>query len=212
VQALERGKSLPVKLFSTAYHNCYIRRLQPKANNQHAVFLVAESEAVTYHYELDLTEAKVHPDPRVAHTLNLQFDEYANVLQSVAAVYARLGRFEDQGLPADALTLIRDVQSDTHLAYTETRYTDDVIPVMINGELVTPDTHRLRVPCDVLPYELTGINPEDADDKLTQDPRDNRYFAIDELRRFRLSLVHQSAGDAVPEIAYHELPKRSSAE
>ena len=55
VDALERpDEHRPVKLFSTAYHNCHIRRLQPKAVNRHAVFLVAESEAITYHYELDL--------------------------------------------------------------------------------------------------------------------------------------------------------------
>ena len=33
--------------------------------------------------------------------------------------------------------------------------------------------------------------PEDATTGYA-DPRDNRYFTLDELRRFRLSLVHQS--------------------
>src|SRR5262249_1551912 len=75
VDALERGEHRLVKLFSTAYHNCHIRRLQPQAINRHAVFLVAESEAITYHCELDLTEDTLRPDPRIAHTLNLQFDE-----------------------------------------------------------------------------------------------------------------------------------------
>ena len=124
-----RIRTDPVKLFSTAYHNCHIRRLQAKAVNRHAVFLVAESEAITYHYELDIREerlSKLNPDPRIAHTLNLQFDEYANVLQSVAVVYPRLGKFEDDanladGL-ADALPLIHQVQrEETHIAYSETR-------------------------------------------------------------------------------------------
>lgn len=216
VQALELGASLPRKLFSTAYHNCHVRRLQPKADNPHAVFLVAESEAITYHYELDLTEDTLRPDPRVAHTLNLKLDEYANVLQSVAVVYPRLGQFEDdvdlaEGI-TDALPIIHQVQRELHSSYTETRYTDDVIPTVVNGELKNPDTYRLRLPCEVLTYELTGISPEDAGDLLTQEPRDNRYFAIDELRRLRLSLVHQRVGALVPEIAYHKLPKRTSAE
>ena len=96
----ERGEHVPVKLFSTAYHNCNIRRLQPKGNNQHAVFLATESEAITYHYELDLTPDKVIPDPRIAHTLNLKTDEYGNVLQSVAVVYPRIGYHHDATLPS----------------------------------------------------------------------------------------------------------------
>ncbi len=63
---------------------------QPRGPNQHAVFLVTESEAVTYHYELDLSgTGALSPDPRVAHTLNLRFDDYGRALQSVAAVYPR---------------------------------------------------------------------------------------------------------------------------
>ena len=196
VDALERGEHQLVKLFSTAYHNCHIRRLQAKALNRHAVYLVAESEAISYHYELDLRSDTLHPDPRIAHNVNLTFDEYANVLQSVAVVYPRLGQFEDNSLPADALALIHRVQQETHLAYTENRYTNDV---------ADPDNYRLRVPCEVLTYELTGIRSEDADDLLSPDLRDNRYFMLDELRRFRLSLVHQAAGEAVLEIAYHQL-------
>ncbi len=201
VDALERTEHLPVKLFSTAYHNCHISRLQAKAINKHAVFLVTESEAITYNYELDLRPDTLRPDPRVAHTLNLQFDEFGNVLQSVAVAYPRLGQFVDNTLPADAVGLIRRVQQETHLAYSESRYTNDVEEV---------DNYRLRVPCEMLTYELTGLGPEDADDQSSADPRDNRYFTLDELRRFRLSLVHQTAGAAVPEIAYHELPTRTS--
>ena len=64
-------------------------------------FLVTESEAITYHYELDLRpEIPGKPDPRIAHTLNLHIDEYGNVLQSVAVVYPRFGKFEDGSLEA----------------------------------------------------------------------------------------------------------------
>jgi hypothetical protein len=62
----------------------------------------------------------------------------------------------------------------------------------------------------VLTYELTGISSEDAGDLSSRDPRDNRYFAIDELRRYRMSSVHQSTGEAVPDIAYHQLPNRTT--
>ncbi len=198
VDALEQGEHRPVKLFSTAYHNCHIQRLQGKGSNSHAVFLVTESEAITYHYEMDLRPDNLLPDPRIAHTLNLKVDEYGNVLQSVAVVYPRLGEFKDSSLSTDAVNLIRQVQGEAHLAYTETRFTNDV---------KAADSYRLRVPCEVLTYELTGISPEDAGDRASlDDPRDHLYFAIDELRRYRLSLVHQSTGEAVPDIAYHQLP------
>jgi Insecticide toxin TcdB middle/C-terminal region/Insecticide toxin TcdB middle/N-terminal region len=167
VDALERPDNpehRPVKLYSTAYHNCHMQRLQPQADNPHAVFLVAESEAITYHYELDLTTRDVRPDPRIAHTLNLQYDEYGNVLQSVAVVYPRLGKFEDDatlvdGL-TDALSLIQQVQKEeTHVAYSETRYTED-FGTKLADKVAALDNHRLRVPCEVLTYELTGIKPK----------------------------------------------------
>ncbi|MEA2235092.1 MAG: hypothetical protein QOD83_4908 [Solirubrobacteraceae bacterium] len=211
VDALERPKDpeqLPVKLFSTAYHNCHIRRLQPKDVNHHAVFLVAESEAITYHYELDIREERLprlNPDPRIAHTLNLQYDEYGNVLQSVAVVYPRLGRFEeDAGLAdglTDALPLIRQIQKEeTHLAYSETHYTEDfgTKPADKSAAL---DNHRLRLPCEVLTYELTGIKPKSG-----------LHFTLDDLRAFRLSPVHQKSGTPVPDIPYQQIPNRATPE
>ncbi|HNP66185.1 MAG TPA: toxin TcdB middle/N-terminal domain-containing protein, partial [Woeseiaceae bacterium] len=198
VDALEQsGEHRPVKLFSTAYHNCHIHRLQPQADNQHAVFLVTESEAITYHYELDLTADNIRPDPRIVHNLNLNYDGYGNVLQAVAAVYPRLGKHTDSSLPPGTEALIAKVQGERHLAYTENHYTNDV-----NDS----DHHRLRVPCEVLTYEITGIGPEDQDDLASPDPRDNRYFSIDELRGFRLSDVHQTSGKLVSAIDYHQIP------
>ena len=89
----DHGEQVPVRLFSAAQHGCHIRRVQPRGPNRHAVFLVVESEALTYHYELALGGDDVpEPDPRVAHTLNLRFDDYGRPRQSVAAVYPRLGR------------------------------------------------------------------------------------------------------------------------
>jgi len=214
VDALANGEHRPVRLFSAACHNCHIRLLQAMAANRHAVFLVAESEATTYHYELDLKPTTLRPDPRVAHTLNLTYDDYGNVLQSVAVVYPRLDLFKNDtslaaGLVTDTLNLIDAVQQETHLAYTETRYTDDFGSATADAKLAR-DNHRLRVPCEVLTYELTGIGPEDADDRASKnDPRDNRYFTLDELRRYKLSPVHQSDPKneltPVSGLAYHEL-------
>lgn len=203
VVALQRGDEIPVKLFSTAYHSCHIDRLQRQGINQHAVFLVTESEAITYHYELDLRNNQLQPDPRVAHTLNVRIDEFGHVLQSIAVTYPRFKTSLDSTLPAAAQPLAADVQQERHLAYTETCFTQDL------REQDYPDTNRMRLPCEVQTYELTGIGPEDAEDRTTPDRRDNRYFAIDELRAFRLSERYQPADQypdltAVEPLAYHE--------
>ena len=206
-EALERGEHEPVRLFTTAYHNCNIRRLQPQAGNRHAVFLVTESEAISYHYELDLGKDALSPDPRISHTLNLQIDDLGNVLQAVTAVYPRIGEHKDASLPKETESLIRQVQSERHLAYVETRYTNDVFGS--DGETsegVPPlDTYRSRVPCEVLTYELTGVSPEDAEDRQSDDAWDDFYFTLDELRRLRLSDYHQPDGIAVEERQYHQL-------
>lgn len=172
VDALADQLHRPVRLFSTATHNAHIRMLQGRDGNRHAVFLVTESEAMTYHYELDLRTPDIHPDPRIAHTLNLNVDAYGNVLQSVAAVYRRIGRHSEPDLPPDADAKIAQVQGETHLAYSETRYTNDVDEV---------HDYRLRLPCEVRTYELSGISPETTDG----------YFTPAQLRQLRLSHFYQ---------------------
>lgn len=191
VDALARDEEQRVKLFSTAFHNCHIQRLQPRGDHRHAVFLVTESEAITYHYELDLGSTLLQPDPRIAHTLNLQTDEYGNVLESVAVAYRRVGQFEDPDLRENGTeALIRDVQQEQHLIYTETRYTDDFGSRLEDAEKAK-DNHRLRLPCEVKTYELTGITPGSG-----------FYYTLAALRTANLA--------AVLETPYHQRPDRSS--
>jgi RHS repeat-associated protein len=206
VDALVSGVHERVKLFSSAYHNCHIQLVQPRAANPHAVFQVTESEAITYHYELDLRAEKLTPDPRIAHTLNLSIDEYGNIEQTVAVVYPRQGKHVDATLENGAEKLIQQLQAEAHVAYTENRYTQDIVPVIVNGELRNANTYRLRLPCEVLTYELSGILPPN--------PPEIHYLTLRELRRFKLSAFYQVSGEDVPEIAYHvlsaphALPKR----
>ena len=191
---------MPVRLYSTAYHNSNIKRLQPQGGNRHAVFLVTESEAITYHYELDLRPPAASPDPRIAHTLNLRFDAYGRALQTVAVVYPRLVPHAD---PANtlqgALALIRQVQSERHLAYTETRYTDELPE--------DPHQHRLPAACEVLTYELTG-----ADSTHGFAPSSGIHFSLNDLRAFKLSGTPPGAGTKpVAKIDYHQQPSNDSA-
>lgn len=177
----EDKKYTPVKLFTTALHNCTIQLLQPKMENLHTVFLTTESEAITYNYESDLSNTEILPDPRITHTFNLQTDEFGNVLQAMAVVYPLFGRHEYATLPADAEVLIANVQQERHLSYTVNKFTNDVI-----------DDHntdyRLWLPCEVKTYELTGLKP----------PGTDFYFSIKQLREAEL--------ESVAEIPYHHLP------
>ncbi len=193
----------PVRLFSAATHNCHIQRLQRRGTNRHAVFLVTESEALTYHYELPLPElgATVQPDPRIAHQLTLRHDEYGNPQQSVAIGYRRWKAGDFTDLPGPEL--LAAVQAEEHVAYTEIRYTDDVelpAPPVLPAEPRSAIRHRrLRLPCETLTYELTGSPKIDA-----------RYFRPADFAKVVLSEVYgplpgaPAAPQTVPRKEYHE--------
>jgi len=192
VDALEHGGQLPVKLYSAAQHTSHIQRLQAQADNRHAVFLVTESEALTYHYELDLRTPTLFPDPRIAHTLILSSDELGNVQQSIAVTYPRVRPHEDANLSAAQLATIHNVQQERHLAYSETHYTNDAIDPQFQH-------YRLRQAYETQTYELTGIGPTQG-----------FYFELAELRRLELSSRYPSLGLAplvpVAPLLYHQLP------
>ena len=180
----EHKKYLPVKLFTAAFHNCNIQLQQPKMENLYAVFLTTESEAITYNYEVDLSNPDILPDPRIAHTLNLQTDEFGNVLQAIAVVYPRIGKHLDPTLPAGAEQLIESIQQESHLSYTVNTFTDDVL-----NEI----DYRLRLPCEVQNYELTGLSPSSG-----------FYFSLKELRNITAA--------EISEIPYHTLPNNTSVQ
>ena len=187
---------IPVRIYSAATHNCQIKRIQPKANNQHAVFLVTESEAVTYHYELDLTNKPLNPDPRIAHMLNLRHDEYGNPQQSIAIGYKRFLTGQNTQLPK--AELIDKVQAEEQITYTETHYTDDCLRYQPNNG---PLKHyRLRLPCEVQTYELKGF----------QKDTNQFYFTLENFRQYDLSekYGHETGATPPPKQvafkAYHE--------
>lgn len=199
VDALTRGEELPVRLFTTAYHNSDIKCLQPQGTNHHAVFLVTESEAITYNYELDLRTTPLNPDPRIAHTLNLRFDDYGRTMQSVAVVYPRQAPYSENTLNSEQAALIRIVQGERHLVYIETHYT---APLPENQH-----KHRLPAPCEIITYELTGSN-----NTLGFLPSSAGYFTLNDLRAFRLSDALPGQGSkAVTTLDYQLHPSNQNA-
>lgn len=131
---VQRQKALTP--YSVATHNCVIELLQPKGQNPYAIFIVKESEAITYSYE------RQTDDPRIAHTLNIKLDEYGNILESASVVYPRIKT--DATLPLAT----QQAQSQTLITYTQNRFTNDIN---------TTDTYRLRLPSETASYELKGV-------------------------------------------------------
>lgn len=122
--------------YSVGTHNCVIEVLQPKGQNKYAIFVVKESEVITYNYERN-TE-----DPRIAHTLNIKLDEYGNVLESASVVYPRL--VADVFLPIET----QEAQNKIHIIYTQNHFTNDINTV---------NSYRLRLPSEVKTYEVKGV-------------------------------------------------------
>jgi RHS repeat-associated protein len=60
-----------------------VKCLQPRADNEHAVFFTHERELLTMDYERDPA------DPRVGHAVTLHVDAYGNVVASAAIGYPR---------------------------------------------------------------------------------------------------------------------------
>ena len=183
-QALARDQHVPVRLYSVNYHNSNIQCRQPRSGNRYAVFLVTESEGLGYLYELNLKSGG--PDPRIAHTLNLKIDEFGQVLDSVTAVYPRIGTHVDPTLTNQQLDLIHSVQNrEQHLMVSSVRFTDDILQM---------HTYRLRVPYQTQQWELTGVKPQGT------------IFTLVELQGL------DPAGTGAAEISYQEVPNNTSAQ
>jgi RHS repeat-associated protein len=127
--------------YTVTEQNFTIRRLQARGGNRHAVFFTHAREAINYHYERNYT------DPRIAHSMTLEVDDFGNVLKEVAIGYGR--RQPDMNLSATD----QGKQTHTLVTYTENRVTNAIESV---------DNHRTPLPCETRTYELTGYTPTGA--------------------------------------------------
>lgn len=135
--------------YSVATHNCEIQVLQRQGKNPYAVFIVKESEAITYAYERNPT------DPRIAHSMNLETDEYGNVLEAVSVVYPRIGSetllefAADDTIPArNAKQVGQDAQKKMWITFTRNEVTNDIIEDTV---------YQLRKGWQTRTYEITGM-------------------------------------------------------
>jgi RHS repeat-associated protein len=127
--------------YTVSERNYTIKRLQPRGDNAHAVFLVHPRETIDYQYER-------HPeDPRVTHSLVMDVDKYGNVLKSLAIAYGRrpgASTLEDQR--------DRGKQELALVTYTENEFTNDFLDEL--------DDYRTCLLWQSSTYELTGFGLE----------------------------------------------------
>ena len=131
----EDGSPQAAHPYLVTEQNLSVRRLQARGANRHAVFFAHAHESTSAHYER-------HPDdPRVAHTLTLEVDDYGTVLKAAAIGYGR--RAPDPDLaPAD-----QAAQTQTLVTFTETAVTNAV---------ADGGAYRAPLPWETRTYELTG--------------------------------------------------------
>ncbi len=165
--------------YTVTEQNFAIRVLQRRGDNGHAVFLTHARESISYHYERRLVpvfngqivdevtasanpDVKWLPDPRVAHALTLEVDNFGNVLRSASAGYGR--RYSDLHLASQP---DRDRQTERLITYSENRLTEsheagtDVIDAA--------DDYRTPLPCESRTYELTGLTLPAGSNRYTFD-------------------------------------------
>jgi len=118
---------LATQPYVVSQHRYRIRRLQPMQGDVPACFAVEEIESLACHTE------RHTDDPRIAHTLQLRFDDYGHPLESAAIVYPRA--------PANVQ---EPEQTRLHAVLT----TSDI------GNVVTTAANRLGVPIESATWEL----------------------------------------------------------
>jgi RHS repeat-associated protein len=116
--------------------NFTVQRVQPAADNRHAVFFTHPREALAYHYE------RAPSDPRVSHELTIDVDDFGNPRQAVKIGYGR--RAPDSSLRTDD----QAVQAQTFVIFSEHGYTN---PVDLD------DDYRTPLPAEGRTYEITGL-------------------------------------------------------
>lgn len=144
--------------YTVAEQNFTIELLQQQASNRHAVFFTHARESVSYQYERNPADA------RVSHVLNLQVDNYGNVLKTVSISYGRRkGQSPLQGND-------KAKQEQLLITYTENDVTDP-----IDG----PDDYRSPMPYEARTYEITGLTPTEGGVRFSfQDFAENNFQSL----------------------------------
>jgi RHS repeat-associated protein len=134
--------------YAVTEQNFTLRMLQAKGGNRHPVFYSHPRESILYHYE------RIPNDPRVAHSLTIECDDFGNTLKAATVAYGR--RTPDPNLAAAD----QAKQADVHIIYTDNRFTNSI---------QAPDDYRVPLPSETKTYELTGLALSAGANRFTLD-------------------------------------------
>ncbi len=169
--------------YSVTEQNFTVKLLQPQGENRHAVYLTHAQESLSYTYERDPS------DPRVAHTLTLEVDNFGNVTKSASINYGRRqtirvpdgfgGTVETPNPGLAELSLPdQNIQTTILISYRENSFTNAV---------ADDDNYRTPSPSEAATFELAGL--------------------VLSLGRSRFSLTEIfNAGTGAVSIAYEQTP------
>ena len=100
--------------YTTSHHSCLIQLLQPRLENRFSVFMVQQSESLTYSYERNPA------DPRIAHSMTIETDEFGNVLKAAGISYGR--KITDA-----TLTMTEQAEQKKYISFThKTIFTNNI--------------------------------------------------------------------------------------
>jgi RHS repeat-associated protein len=115
--------------------NAYrVVQVQPRAGNQHAVYLRTARESVNYVYERNPA------DPRISHDLTLRTDAYGSVIDRATVWYPRRAPPLTGPLSPEQATL--------RATYDRARFINEV---------GAADHYFVGIPCERQTYEITGL-------------------------------------------------------
>ncbi len=129
-----------------------VKELQSKNGNHHAVYFAFRKESVSWHYERNPT------DPRIAHDITLDIDNYGNITDSLSIGYAR------RHIPAELSDPHgQEAQGQPKIIYTKSNFINKVNDAAY---------HYVGVPYESRSYEVTGVQsrlPQDRTHLMAQD-------------------------------------------
>ncbi len=183
------GREESARPYTVSESNFTIRLLQPRGRNRHAVFFTHAREALSFNYERKLFDIDGcrRADPRVTHNVNLEVDDYGNVLKSANVGYGR--RFADPSLLLSDDD--REKQKKILLTLTDNRYTNAVRDA---------DAYRNPLLAEARLYELIHAVPAACE------------FGVTNLFRFHeLAAKVAQASDGRHDLPYEDVNARGAA-
>lgn len=147
----------------TVIENRYqVSQIQPRAGNHHGSYLSSLKESFSYHYE------RIPEDPRITHQLNLKYDNFGNLEESIIVSYPRRNPLlKDDGNPFAE-------QAKAKAMYTFNKF--------INKDEQST-YYYVGLPCETKAFEVHGPDLRfrwPAGDGLVTPLRANQF---DEIRR-----------------------------